>query len=241
MLLLLLALGLGGAAAPRAARAQASDASHATQAAEAKSERNILREEHKQEKKTEAEEVQEYRHSATVQWLARMMHVDVETAATLFEYFNFAVIVLALGIPLVRILPKAMRQRSAKLSFELDQAKAETLDAQQRLSAVEAKLAGLDAEISAIRKQVEEEMRHDEERIKASIAEETARVVASAEQEIHVAATQAQRGLKDFVAELVIDRALTQLTLDEATDRAMIAEFAGDVSGGQGKRKGGQN
>jgi F-type H+-transporting ATPase subunit b len=200
-----------------------------------------LAQELKAEKKSEAEEVNEYRHSASVQWFAKLLNVDVETAAKIFEWINFAVILLAVGIPLIRIIPGAMRKRTAKLNVDLEQAKAETLDAQERLRAVETKLAGLDAEIAAIRKQVEDEMRSDEERIKNSVTEETARIVASAEQEIQMAASQAQRGLKDFVADIVIERALSQLTLTAETDHALISEFASDVAGGRGKRKGGQN
>jgi F-type H+-transporting ATPase subunit b len=192
--------------------------------------------ESKSEPSSEADEVNAYRHSATVQWCAKLLHVDVETAAKGFEYINFAVILLAVGIPLFKVLPKTLRQRSARLSAELEVAQAKTADANERLTAVEAKLAGLDAEISAIRKQVEEDMRADEARSKTLIEEETARIVAAAEQEIVMAGSQARRGLKQFAADLAIDRALSTLTLDTETDRALIAEFALDVDGGRKKR-----
>jgi len=188
-----------------------------------------------QEEKSEAEEAQEYRHSATVQWFAKLLHVDVETAATLFEYINFAVIVLALGIPLAKLIPKLLRKRSETLSGELQSARTATADAKQRLSAVEAKLAGLDAEIEAIRKQVEVDVREDEARIKASIGEESARIVAAAEQEIQVAAASIQRELKEFAADLAIEGALSRLTLNAETDRALIAEFAAGNVGKAGQ------
>jgi len=195
---------------------------------------------HQTEKKSEEEVTQEYRHSATVQWFAKLLHVDVETAATVFEYINFAVIFLALAIPLARLLPKLLRKRSETLSQELKSARTATEDANARLSAVEAKLAGLDAEIEAIRKQVEVDMREDEARIKASLGEESARIVAAAEQEIGVAAALAQRELKEFAAELAIDGALSRLTLNEETDRALITEFAAGLSGNRAG-KAGQN
>ena len=138
------------------------------------------------------------------------------------------VIFLAIGIPLFRFLPKVLRKRTETLSHDLQAAQAATQSANARLSAVEEKLSGLDAEIAAIRKQVEEDMREDEVRIKASIEEESARIVTAAEQEIQVAAAQAQRGLKQFAADLAIDRAMGQLTLNADTDRALIAEFARD-------------
>jgi F-type H+-transporting ATPase subunit b len=191
----------------------------------------------KEEKKSEAEETNVYRHSPTVQWVSKLIHVDVETTARVFEYINFAIIVLAVGIPLFRVLPKVFRQRKARLGAELEVAQAKTADANDRLSAVEARLAGLDAEISAIRKQVEEDMKGDEARFKATIEEETARIVAAAEQEIVVAGAQAQRGLKQFAADLAIDRALTRLTLDDEADHALIAEFANDISSKHGRKR----
>jgi F-type H+-transporting ATPase subunit b len=173
-----------------------------------------------------------------VRWFAKSLNIDVETAAKGLEYINFAVILLAVGIPLFKMLPQVLRKRSARLGAELEVAQAKTADANERLSAVEQKLAGLDAEISAIRKQVEEDMREDEARIKSQIEEESARIVASAEQEIVMAGAQAQRGLKQFAADLAIDRALSTLTLDAAVDRALFAEFAQDVATKHsGKRK----
>lgn len=235
-LLILSALFLGGVlAGPVALQAQAADAQTVDKpAADTPSS--------KPEPKSEADEVNQYRHSASVQAIAKFLHVDVETAATGFEYINFAIIALAIGIPLFRMLPKVFRQRSARLGAELEVAQAKTADANARLSAVEARMAGLDAEIAVIRKQVEEEMRADEVRSKAAIEEETARIVAAAEQEIAMAGRQAQRGLKKFAADLAIDRALSTLTLDAEADRALIAEFAADVDGGRhGHGKGGKN
>jgi len=188
------------------------------------------------ETKAEEDETAQFRHSPTVAWFSKVLHLDIETTAKMFEYINFAVIVLAVGIPLVRWLPKMFRQRSARLRADLEVAQAKTADANERLSAVEAKLAGLDAEINAIRKQVDEDMRADEVRSKTAIEEETARIVASAQQEIAMAGTQAQRGLRQFAAQMAVDRALSQLTLDAETDHALIAEFASEIDG-SGRRK----
>jgi len=229
------------AGAPIAAIAQASEQTSQAQT-KAKPE-SVFKQEHHAEKQAETEDTQQYRHSASVQWLARLLHTDVETAATAFEYLNFAVIVFGLGIPLARWLPKEMRRRSAKLSADLEVAQAKTADANERLKVIEEKLAGLDVEVAAIRKQVEEEMRADEVRSKAIIEEETARIVASAEQEIALSAALAQRGLKQFAADLAIDRAMSQLKIDADTDRALYAEFAHDLATTRGGRraKGDQN
>jgi F-type H+-transporting ATPase subunit b len=240
-----MALMLGIIAAPLGALAQdaAPAAPQAQSQAQPKSE-SVFKQEHKAEKTEEEDETAAYRHSASVQWFANLLHLDVETTAKIFEYINFLVILLAVGIPLAKMLPAAMRKRSAKLGFELEHAQAKTQDANERLKAVEKKLAGLDSEIADIRKQVDEQMREDEVRSKALIEEETARILAAAEQEIAVAAAQAQRKLKQFAADLAIDRAVSLLTIDAETDRALFAEFALDVAGKPAKRqraKGEQN
>ena len=87
---------------------------------------------------------------------------------------------------------------------------------------------------------MEQESLEDEKRIKASIGEESARIVAAAEQEIGVAAAQAKRGLRNFAADLAIEQAAKQIVLTPETDRALIAEFVAGVAG-DGAGKGGKN
>jgi F-type H+-transporting ATPase subunit b len=176
-----------------------------------------------------------YRYTPLVQSLAKVFHLDVETTARIFEFINFAIIALAILIPLARIMPRVIRKRSETLKHDLATARKTTADANTRLSAVEAKLSKLDSEIAAIRAQVDEDSKHDEVRIKASIEEESGRIVAAAEQEIAVAAAQARRGLRHFAADLAIEQAAKQLVLTPETDRALIAQFMGDAA------KGGQN
>ena len=185
-------------------------------------------------KKEETEDENVYRHTALVQSLARTFHMDVEKTARLFEWINAGIILLAVIIPLAKILPRVMRKRSETLSEKLESARKTTTDANSRLSAVEAQLSHLDQEIAKIRSQVEEESKQDEVRIKASIGEESARIVAAAEQEIGVAAAQARRGLRTFAAELAIEQASQQLKLSPEQDRALIAEFVRNAEqGGQ--------
>jgi F-type H+-transporting ATPase subunit b len=180
--------------------------------------------------KSEEHENDEYRHAPVVQSLARMLHMDVETAARTFEIFNVALIVLGIGIPLVRVMPRMLRGRSQKIRADIEAAQKTTQDANARLSAVEAKLASLDQEIAKFRTEIEQQIGQDEQRGKAALEEETARIVASAEQEISVAAAQAKSSLRHFAADLAIEKAVKQLVLTPETDRALIAEFVAEAS-----------
>ena len=181
---------------------------------------------------SEREENNIYRHTELVHSLARVFHLDIETMARLLEALNFAIIALAIIIPLARVMPKVIRKRSETLRHDLESARKLTEDANARLSAVEAKMARLDQEIAEIRAHVEEESKNDEARIKSTIEEERTRIVAAAEQEIASAAAQAKRGLRNFAADLAIERAAKQLVLTPETDRALIAEFVNDSAKG---------
>jgi F-type H+-transporting ATPase subunit b len=175
-----------------------------------------------------------------VKWTARTFNLSVEKTADLFEVINFLIIALAIGVPLFRWLPKFLRNRAEKLRSDIESARKVTEDANARLSAVEAKLSKLGEEIEKFRAEVEAESLRDEARIKASLAEESTRIVESAEQEIGVAAAQARRGLRNFAADLAIDQAAKSFVLTAETDRALIAEFVGDVMR-NGAASGGKN
>ncbi len=166
-----------------------------------------------------------------VKWTAKTLNMPVAAVARGFEVINFLIIVLGIGVPLVRWLPRFLRGRKEKLAADIASARKVSEDANARLSAVEAKLASLGEEIEKFRTEVERESVGDEARIKESLEEESARIVGSAEQEIGMAAQQARRGLRNFAAGLAIDQAAKQMVLTAETDRALIAEFVSDVAG----------
>jgi F-type H+-transporting ATPase subunit b len=180
-----------------------------------------------------------YRHSSTVKAIAKIVHVDTDTAAKLFEDFNSAVIIIAILAFLIKALPKAFRKRSETIQKELVEARTATEEASKRLSAVEARLAKLDSEIEAVRRQAEQDSLEDEKRIKATLEEERKRIIESAEQEIEAFGSAAQRDLKRFAADLAVERALQRIHLGADADRILVQNFAADLSGTQSK--GGQN
>ena len=217
-------------AIPCVSRAQSNPAPAATQSESTSASQAAQGAVESQKPSAEQNEADIYRHAAIVRWFARTLHLGTETTARLFEYFNFALIVLALGVPLARIVPRLLHTRRRTLQENLLSARKMTEEARTRLSAVEARLARLDEEIAQIRTQAEEESRGDEARIKASIGEESARIVAAAEQELVAAAAQARRGLRTFAADLAIEHASRQLVLTQETDQALIDEFVRDAA-----------
>ena len=86
-----MALSLGSAVVPLGAIAQdATPAAPQSQPQAQPKARSVFKQERQAEKAEEADETAAYRHSPSVQWLANLMHLDVETTATIFEYINFA-------------------------------------------------------------------------------------------------------------------------------------------------------
>ncbi len=186
-----------------------------------------------------------YLHAPAVHSIGRMLHLSVNATSNIFLAINFLILFLLIAAPLAKIMPRIMRKRSETLRQSIKTAREVGEEAKARLSAVEAKLAGLDEEIQKMRALVEQEALEDQARIKAALEEEKTRIVAAAEQELGVAAVQARRALRTFAATLAIEHASKQLVLTPETDRALIAEFigqvAGDHAGNDGANRGGQN
>ena len=166
-----------------------------------------------------------YRHSASVKMVGNWLHMDKESAAVTFEYFNFAVLAGAVLFGLLKILPKTFRENRAKIQHQLIEARSATQQANERLTAIEQRLGRLDEEIAAISKQAEKDSVDDEARIKASMEAERQRIVDSASKDIAAAGNAAQRDLKRFAAGLAVDRATQRVALTDAEDRSLVQEF----------------
>lgn len=185
----------------------------------------------------QGDEEEQYRHSPSVTTLGGWFHLDQEPAARLFEWLNFAVMAGVILFLAGKYLPKTFRTNREQIRGQLVEARIATEHAKEQLDEIEKRLAKLDEEVAAIRKQADKESVGDEARIKASIAAERDRIVASSTRDIAAAANAAQRELKRFAAELAVDRAAQRLVLSADDDRALVQEFSQSL----GARNGGKN
>ncbi len=187
--------------------------------------------------KQEEDENAAYRHSAAVTALGAKLGMNPEQAATAFTVFNFAVLAALVGWFLARSLPKAFRARNAAIDKHLVEAKKASDEAKTRLSGVEDRLGKLDEQIAAMRAQAEKDAQAEEQRMRTSVEEEKQKILASAEQEIASATTQARRQIQQYAADLAIDQAAKKLVVSAETDRLLVQEFArrlgGDTEGGR--------
>jgi len=172
------------------------------------------------------------RHSSTVQMMGRIFHLAPEPAAKLFEFINFLILATAIIWALAKLLPKTFKSRVSSIQKNLVEARTATESANVRLAAVEERLSRLDTEIAGIRTRSEQDAVQDEQRIKAAVEEDKQKVIALAEQEIAAATVQAQRQIRQYAAEMVIQQATQRLQVTADLDRQLIADFAGKLKPG---------
>jgi len=138
-IVLLAVLVAGSALVPSRLSAQASAPAAQQAPAAASQAANPSAADEKAASKEETSTIDAYRHSPAVTALARLLHLNVETAARIFEIFNFLIVAFGIGIPLFRLMPKILRKRKETVRANLESARKVTADANSRLSAIELK------------------------------------------------------------------------------------------------------
>jgi F-type H+-transporting ATPase subunit b len=184
------------------------------------------------------DESAQFKHSASVQLLSRITGLSLDGAYWLAVILNFAIVAGIIVWASKKNLPAMFRNRTASIQKSLDEARKASEDANRRLSDIESRLAHLDDEIHQMRAASEKEALAEEERIKASAAEEARRISESATQEIAAATKVARRELTAYAADLAVSLASKQIHVDTSTDQALVRRFAQQVSndGGSGKK-----
>jgi F-type H+-transporting ATPase subunit b len=175
------------------------------------------------------EENGEFKHSPSVQFVAKHTGLSVNGAYWLLVVVNFLIIAVFIAWALRKNLPAAFRARTETIRKSMDEARRASGDANRRLSDIETRLSRLDAEIASIRTKAESDAAAEEQRIRASAEEDGRKIVASAEQEIEAAAKSARRELKAYAAELAVNLAEKRIHVDAKTDQALVGTFVRDL------------
>jgi F-type H+-transporting ATPase subunit b len=189
---------------------------------------------HSAEESEEHEENAQFKYSPTMKWVARHLNTDPHVAYFVSLVINFGLLALFFYVLLRGRIPALFRDRSASIQKSLREAQEASADAGKRLSAIEARLAKLDTEISGIRSEAEKQAALEEERIRAAAEQDKHKVVESAKTEIDSIARNARRELKSYAASLAIDVAAQRIRVDERADQALVREFV-DQLGKDGK------
>ena len=189
------------------------------------------------EPESEEDPTAQFKHSASVRLLSRITGLSTDNAYWLAVVLNFAIVVGAIWWFSKKNLPAMFRNRTASIQKSLEEARKASEDANKRLSEIESRLSRLDQEISGMRAMSEKEAAAEEERIKAGTAEESRRIVESAQQEIAAATKAARRELTAHAADLAVTLASKQIKVDATTDQALVRRFAQQLSGDDGAKR----
>jgi F-type H+-transporting ATPase subunit b len=174
----------------------------------------------------------QFKHSYSVQLVAKITGLSLEHAYWLCVSLNFLVIAVAVVWLWRKNLPGLFRQRTASIQRAMEEARRASQDANRRLAEIEARLARLDGEIGEMRGAADNEAMAEEARIKAAAEEDARKVVETVQQEIAAAAKAARRELTAYAADLAVALAKKQVRVDAATDQALIRSFAEQLSNG---------
>lgn len=183
----------------------------------------------------EEEENANLKHSAMVQKLAKLTGLSVHQAHLVAIVINFGLIAFLVYWLTRKAVPAALRNRTQSIQQALEEARAASQQANQRLAEIEARLRKLDVEIGTMQAAAEQEAEAEEGRIQKAAEDDMRKVVAAAEAEIAAAAKQARRELTAHTADLAIALARKQISVDAGTDQELVRNFAGQLSGNSGK------
>jgi F-type H+-transporting ATPase subunit b len=172
------------------------------------------------------DETAEFKHSASVKFLAKHTGLSLEYAYWLSVLVNFAIVAGLIFWLSKKNLPGMFRNRTASIQKAMEEARKASEEANRRLADIEARLARLGEEIGGMRAAAEREAAAEEARIKAAAQEDARKIVESAEQEIAAAAKSARRELTVYAADLAVSLASKQIKVGAATDQALVREFA---------------
>ena len=180
----------------------------------------------------ESDQTAQFKFSPSVRWLGHVLGIGVRGAYWLSFTLNFAVLAVLLYLVSRSRIPAMFRSRTASIRKAMEEAARASAEANQRLGEIEARLARLDHEISAMQQQAEKEAAGEEEKLRLAAAQDARRMVEAAEQEIAAAATMARRDLKAYAAELSVSLAEKRIRIDQDTDAALVRGFAEQLSDG---------
>jgi F-type H+-transporting ATPase subunit b len=155
---------------------------------------------------------------------------DSASTELVFKWLNFALVfgggAYFLGGPLKRKLA-AIRQGIRR---EIADARRQRETSQERLAEIEARLAGLEEEIQAMRKEAAQNAAAEQQRIQEATRREAERLLATTGAEIDSAGRAARLELRAYAARLVVNLAERSIE-EQLTPQAHAALFEASLRG----------
>jgi F-type H+-transporting ATPase subunit b len=159
---------------------------------------------------------------------------DIWHNFTLWRVINLLVFVIIL----VYILRSKVRigqvfdNRAASIVKELEQAKRDKQESQERLAELEARLNGLDREVAEIRAEAERESAREADRIRQAAAADAEKIRQTAQREIDGAMKAATNQLRAFVADqsVALAEGIIRREIRADDNTRMVNKFIDELS-----------
>jgi len=151
----------------------------------------------------------------------------------LFRWINFVIVAGVMLYLLVKLGGPAFRSNANQIQAAIAEGTRAREAADQARRAAEAKLAGLDAEIAAMKAEAEKSARTEAEKIRAQAQAEAEKIDLAGGAEIDAAERAARLELRQWVAERVVVRAedLLRDQVTPAADGALVKGFIQGLGG----------
>ncbi len=166
-----------------------------------------------------------FKFSPAVRGIAHVTGLSLEAAYWLCVVINFAIVAVLVILALKSNLPAMFRGRTQEIQKGMAEARRSSEEAQRKLQDIESRLARMGAEIGEMQKHAEAEGKAEEERIRASIAEEKQKILDSAQHEVTQATSAARRDLQKYAVELAVAMAEKGIRVDANEDKSLVEDF----------------
>ena len=166
-----------------------------------------------------------------------------EEAVEMWKWANFGILAIALGVVLMKTLPKAFAERTASIQKDITEAQAIKKDAEARAAKVEAQVKSLGADIEKFRTESAKEMAHEGDRIRQETEAHIRRIESQAANEIESAGKIARRELRQYSAELALKLAEDRVRakLDAGREADLVDGFVAELGRQAASSKEGRN
>jgi F-type H+-transporting ATPase subunit b len=155
----------------------------------------------------------------------------VDSTLPLWKWANFLLLAGGLLYLIGKMVPPMYAARSQEILKDMSESARIRQDAEARAADVARRLAGLEAEIAALRADSQRESQTETERLANYTAAEIAKIRAQSEQDICAAGKAARMDLKRYAAKLAIELAERKISarMTPAAEDGLVRSFVRDL------------
>lgn len=186
---------------------------------------------------SEDQEQAAFKYSPAVQGISHITGLPLEGAYWLCVVINFAIVAVLIILALKANLPAMFRGRTQEIQKGMEEARRSSEAARLKLQEIESRLSRMSVEIDDMQKHADAEAKAEEERIRASIAEEKQKILDAAQHEVTQATNTARRDLQKYAVELAVAMAEKGIRVDSSEDKSLVEDFTEQL-GSQSRRNG---